>query len=102
MSINIGSYEFEGPYLSTDKLQNRSGVYAIHCKDSEQYLLIDIGESEDVKERVKNHDRKDCWTKNCKGTLTVSVLYTPNLKQEGRKEIEQELRDDYNPPCGER
>ena len=29
-----------------------------------------------------------------------SVLYTPNIQQAGRREIEQELRNQYNPPCG--
>jgi hypothetical protein len=102
MAITVGNYSFEGPYTSTDKLEDRSGVYAIHCKVEDKYYLIDIGESSEVKTRIENHDRRDCWTKNCKGTLTVSVYYTPNLQQPGRKLVEQELRKLYNPVCGER
>ena len=101
MAITVGNYSFEGPYTSTENLQDKPGVYAIHCCIDSNYYLIDVGESTTVKSRIENHDRKDCWTRNCNGTLTVSVLYTPNIQQAGRKEIEQELRKQYNPPCGE-
>ncbi|MDD5360779.1 MAG: hypothetical protein PHN88_01500 [Ignavibacteria bacterium] len=100
MSISVGNYSFEGPYTTTDSLDDKSGIYAIHCKIYDKYYLIDVGESSQVKSRVANHDRKDCWTKNCKGTLTVSVYYTPNLQQAGRRLIEQELRSLYDPICG--
>ena len=102
MSIAVGNYSFEGPYTSTDKLENKSGVYAIHCYLDGKYYLIDIGESSEVKNRVENHDRKECWGKNCKGTLTVSVYYTPGLQQQGRINVEQELRQQYDPICGKK
>lgn len=99
MSISVGKYTFEGPYTGTNNLEDRSGVYAIHCRNNN--YLLDVGESAKVKERIENHDRKDCWTRNCIGTVTVSVLYTPNHRQSGRMAIEQEIRNQYNPPCGD-
>jgi len=101
MSIRVGNYTFEGPYISTDKLEDRSGVYVIHCKQDDKYYKIDVGESATVKSRVETHDRKDCWNRNCKDTLTFSVYYTPHLQESGRKEIEREIRDQYKIPCGE-
>lgn len=101
MSITIGNYSFEGPYTTTDNLEDRSGVYAILCNANNQYRLIDVGESATVKTRVDNHDRKDCWKRNCSGTLSVAVLYTPNQQQAGRIAIEQAIRQQFNPPCGE-
>jgi len=100
MSITVGRYQFEGPYTNTASLEDRSGVYAVHCYRDERYYLVDVGESGEVKNRVDTHDRKDCWKEKCSGTLTVSVLYTPNLQQAGRREIEQEIRSQFNPPCG--
>jgi hypothetical protein len=100
MTITVGKYTFEGSYTSTDKLEDRSGVYAIHCKRDDKYYLVDVGESSEVKSRVENHDRKDCWAQNCSGTLTISVYYTPQLQQAGRMQIEHEIRNQYNPPCG--
>jgi hypothetical protein len=102
MAISIGNYSFEGPYTSTDSLEDKSGVYAIHCYVDSKYYLVDVGESATVKTRIENHDREDCWKQNCKGELTFSVLYTPNKQQVGRREIEQELRKQYNPTCGEK
>lgn len=101
MSITIGKYKFEGPYPVTASLQDRSGVYAIlDRKEGEHYDLLDVGESANVKTRIENHDRKNCWNRNKKGTLYYAVYYTPNLQQSGRMEIEQEIRSQYKPPCG--
>jgi len=100
MGITVGDYTFDGPYLSTDSIENKSGVYAIHCKKDEKYFLVDVGESAEVKSRLDSHDRKDCWQRNCQGTLTYSVYYTPNLQPSGRMEVEQKIRAQYDPPCG--
>jgi len=103
MSITIAGYSFEGPYSSTDSLEDRSGVYAILCKkDNSNYSLVDVGESATVKTRVETHERKSCWSRNCNSTLTVAVLYTPYQQQSGRVEIEQKIRSTYDLPCGDR
>ncbi len=105
MSITIGRWTFEGPYALTEtwRLEDRSGVYVVLCPTQQNcYRVIDVGESAQVKARVETHDRKDCWQRNCGVTLYVAVLYTPNLQQPGRSAIEQEIRREYSPPCGER
>jgi hypothetical protein len=106
MSINVKGYSdreysFEGPYSSPNYLSESSGVYLILCKVGDEYYPIDVGESHNVKWRIKNHERTDCWQKNCK-TQLFAVYYTPNKQQAGRKEIEQDIRNNYNFPCGER
>lgn len=100
MSITIGRYTFDGPYTSTDSLDDRSGIYAINCYRDGKYFLIDVGESATVSTRVINHDRKDCWQSNCEGTITYAVRYTPGMEEAGRMAIEQEIRTEYDPPCG--
>jgi hypothetical protein len=102
MSITVGNYTFEGPYTDTSKIQDRFGIYAIHCYREQNYCLIDVGESVKVKERIDEHERKACWKHNCSGILTFSVLYTPNLPQSGRMSIEKIIRTLYKPPCGQR
>lgn len=104
MSIMVGRYEFAGPYSSADYLEYRAGVYAILDKRAnDKYYLVDVGESATVRTRVENHDRKDCWQRNSQGSLlTVAAYYTPNIPQLGRMVIEQEIRRQFNPPCGER
>jgi len=99
MGIKVGRYTFDGPYTLTGKLEDRAGIYTIHCYRDNKYYLIDVGESATIKSRVENHDRKYCWERNCSGTLTVSAYYTPHLQQAGRMQIEQEIRKQYDPPC---
>lgn len=101
MTISVGNYTFEGPYTSTNPIEDRSGVYAVHCYRNEKYYLKDVGESATVKSRLDNHERRDCWARECQqGALRYSVRYTPNLQQQGRMEIEQEIREQFDPPCG--
>lgn len=102
MSLTVGKYELAGPFSSTDKLEDRSGVYVIVCAGNGQYQPIDCGESATVKSRVENHDRAECWKRHCSATLMVAVLYTPNLQSAGRVLIEQEIRGQYSFPCGQR
>ena len=114
MTINLKSYTFEGPFkvelvggsyqYDLAQLENKSGVYAVFKQTSDTtYKVLDIGESATVHDRIKSHDRHDQWEDNCpQDKLYVGVHYTPNKQQVGRKEIEQELRDEYNPCCGDR
>jgi len=81
-----------GVWADPAKLEPRSGVYVIWCKSGAVGSVLDIGESQDVRERVLDHDLRDCWNRNCSGTVHYSAIYTPDLHQPGRKEIEQHIR----------
>jgi hypothetical protein len=97
------SYTFEGPYTNTDSLAESSGIYLILCKNGiNNFDPIDVGESHNLKNRVETHDRSSCWSNNCNTQLFVAVLYTPHKQQPGRKEIEQDIRCNYNFPCGKK
>lgn len=102
MGFERWGYQFEGAWTNPNSLESRSGVYVIWCKSGENWTVLDVGESHDVKNRVLNHDRSDCWNRNCTGTIYYSTTYTPNLQQAGKKEIEQYIRSQTNPPCGDR
>jgi hypothetical protein len=104
MTIEISGYEFSGPFSDTSSLEDRSGVYAILTPTgNSKYKVVDVGESATVKTRVENHDRNPCWQRNAnKGGIQCAAHYTPGLHQAGRRKIEQEIRDQYKPPCGDR
>ncbi len=103
MSISIAGLSFDGPFSSVDYLNDRSGIYTILCKKNDgKYYVLDVGESKEVKSRVASHDRQPCWNTNNTGELSVAVYYTPHLQKHGRLEIEQKVRAQYNPTCGER
>ena len=101
MTVEIGGYTFSGWWNNVSTLDEKSGVYAIGCEKDGKVKVLDVGESGNVQDRVEQHDRKDCWNKNCKsGTLKYAQHLTPNKQQAGRKEIEQDIRDKVNVPCG--
>ena len=100
--ISGKEYIFEGPYASTYLIDNRSGVYAIVDRFNGKYHLLDVGESHEVKNRLDNHDRKDCWLRKKNGVIEYCVYYTPDKQQSGRKEVEQDIRNNYQNLCGER
>jgi hypothetical protein len=100
MSKNI---KRDGPYpiAQADKLKNAPGVYAIRCRSSSGDTLIDVGQSDNVRDRVMSHDRKDCWSKHChQESLKVAAIYIKDEQQ--RLKLEKEIRQRRKPLCGER
>lgn len=94
MAITIGGYIFDGPFSSPDSLQSRSGVYAI----PDWYgAVVDIGESGDLRARVENHERKECWNRQTSSRWQVAAFY---CDAPTRMRVEKELRDRHKPPCG--
>jgi hypothetical protein len=100
MSIEVGNYSFEGYYSSPTYLEDEPGLYAIFCRKYEKDVLVDIGESKNVKLRVQDNERSSCWIRNCPSSLGYAVLYTPDLDEKGRIKIVDEIKDQYNPVCG--
>jgi hypothetical protein len=101
MGITIGNFTFDGPFTSTEFLQVKSGVYAILGRNGqhENWNVVDVGESGDVKSRVVIHDRQDCWKRRGYAFLAAAAYY---CTQAERMHVETTLRRQYNPPCGER
>jgi hypothetical protein len=99
MSITIGNLNFDGPFAGSSQLQSRSGVYAILGRDTGDWIVVDIGESGDVKDRVANHDRGVQWQARGHATLNVAAYYCDEAT---RMKVEKQLRQQYNPACGDR
>lgn len=100
MTIQIGKHNFDGPHLQTTGIHAKSGVYVILGKSGgTTWSVVDVGESQSVRERVDNHDRAQCWKRRGHHELAAAVLYVP---EQQRMQIESELRVQYDPPCGER
>lgn len=100
MAIQIGKYNFDGPHRQTAGIHARSGVYVILGKSGgTNWSVVDVGESESVRDRVQNHDRQLCWKGRGHQELAAAVFYVPERQ---RMQIESELRNNFNPPCGER
>ena len=102
MSIKIGNYTFEGPFAAPAPLLNKSGVYAVLTRRSvmDPYIVVDVGESGDICDRLTNHDRSPQWSlANHGGGIHFAALY---CNERDRMQIESELRAVYSPVCGVR
>lgn len=98
MAIPIGGHNFEGPFDDVVYLRNASGVYVIlGHPEIGLPVVVDVGESGDVRARVSAHDRRSQWIRQGYRRLTVAALY---VSEHMRMPIERRLRLAYNPPCG--
>jgi hypothetical protein len=101
--IKIGKYKFDGPWpLREVDFLDRACVYVILCKKLDgKYRIIYAGETGQVGTRLSNHEKYACWDRNCYSELHVAIFLTPSEEYtpEDRREIEKEIRDQYDPAC---
>lgn len=99
MSISISNYHAEGPFGNANNVPARSGVYVILGRSStaSNWNVVDVGESQNIQERVSNHDRAPCWRGQGHAELSVAAIYAD---AKNRMLIERQLRNEFNPPCG--
>jgi len=97
--MNISDTIFEGP-LKINELKEERGVYSILCKDANgRYYVIDVGMTDNINERIAHHDREECWKRRCPNHL-IYVKYLSS--EEDCLNLEKNIRQKYNPPCGEK
>jgi hypothetical protein len=80
-------------------IPKRSGVYIVH---DEEGNVLDVGESAKVGQRISTHERRTCWRENAVGAVGIHVVWTPGKKKAGRRAVERQLRDEFDPDCGDR
>lgn len=69
--MEIGGYEFTGPLTDVTGIpRDVSGVYVVLCLvDEKPHCCLDVGASNQVGERLREHDRKPCWQENVHGEI---------------------------------
>lgn len=100
--MQIGNYNFDGPFQTVEATQDQSGVYVILADAGSHLNVVDIGESARIRTRLATHDRMDCWRRHAINGIKFAVRYMPYVQQPARMEVEQALRAQYNPHCGDR
>ncbi len=93
MSILIGKYEFDGPFETTTGLQDRQGLYAIlHCKGDE-YELIHVAESDNVKECIQ---LSQASYSSLTGSVLLAACYTERCGSRERKSMVAEIQKEFD------
>ena len=101
MGFKVGSYSFSGRYSmdEIDEIKDCPGLYAILCRRGRRHYLVDVGEADNLRAELREHDRRGIWAQNCSGSLVVTVKYTLELEESERIRMEQKIRNRHNPPC---
>lgn len=87
-------YDFVGPYsITTTSFNSVAGIYLIATSGGN---IVDIGETDNLKERIPNHERKDCWNRNS----GVNLWFHFEGDSDQRLIKEKMLRNNYSPTCG--
>lgn len=97
--INIDGYNFWAYYALEDNMKILAGVYVIF--DGQGNKFIDVGQTENLNDRPRNHERKPCWVQNCPNGIYFAAVAV--LSQDKRTLIERTIRKNHpEMPCGEK
>ena len=97
MSILIGALEFDGPCDDIDLLSDTSGIYAVLSENNGEFELVDMGESEYVRESLQEHADRQQWQDEGL-IITFAVHYTSDLSAQERREIKEALDREFSDP----
>lgn len=85
---------YDGPWsISNTTFNEVAGVYLIVDTNG---AIVDVGETENLKGRIPNHERATCWSRNG----GVNLWFHHELNQALRLIKEKHIRDKFNPVCG--
>ena len=81
---------------ATDTAFNEVGaVYIFTKQENNSYAPLYIGQTDNLKERIPNHEKWPCVRRN--GVNSICVL--SDSSQSSRLQTESDLLDKRNPPC---
>jgi hypothetical protein len=89
MAFEGWGHYFEGPFSSADDLKSIPGVYVVWCQIDAHWKIQDAGETDNVLECIRNHEREACWKKYCPGRLYYSASYL--LDRKNRQNLENTI-----------
>jgi len=92
-TAKVLGYDFVGPYSLNTLFKKVAGIYLITKSGGE---IIDVGETENLNERIPDHERGDCWNDND----GINLWFHFKNNRDQRLTKEKFLRSHYNPVCG--
>lgn len=100
-------YDVTGWFSSPYELEEQPGVYVVATQGFHVPFVLDVGESDNVRFCVLNHERRTVWRRNALGNLLYACIYTqdldsPFLSSFARQNVEQHIRSREQPMFGMR
>ena len=104
--VTISNRSFSCVPLIQADLRDVAAVYVILCvAQGGSWIVLDVGQTGELGSRIDDHDRRQCWSRNCaSGNIWVCVYPMPSdrYSRQERLNLEAEVRRQYNPLCGRR
>ena len=96
--IEVGGYEFEGPYSLDIGSVMKFGFGCVYVVLTSSNEVVDVGETEDIKARLAKHERRGCWVLN----KAAKIGFMREADVMGREKVVKEVRAQSEVPCGPR
>lgn len=98
-------YSVSGWFSSPYELEEKPGLYIIATQGFQLPFVLDVGETDNLRFRVLNHERRTFWRRNALGSILYAAIYTedgesPFLSEFHRRNIEQHIRSIEQPVFG--
>ena len=104
--VTIEGLEFKCTHIDDADFGNIAAIYVILCVSSDSKTrVLDVGETGELGDRIRNHDRKDCWETHCENNniwICVYPMPSAQFSKQDRLDVEAGIRRKYDPPCGDR
>lgn len=101
MPVNIEGYSFSGPHSIDATFKPLAGVYIIYTADYTSKKWLDVGETDNLANRISSHERRLCWKRNAED-LKINLAFLQINNEQRRLTVEAKLRKKLNPICGEK
>lgn len=92
-TVTYGGYIFNGPFSIDGSFREVAGIYLITNSNGN---IVDVGETDNLKNRIPNHERRSCWARN----NGIKLYFHHENNQEQRLAKEKLLRAKSDPACG--
>jgi hypothetical protein len=100
MAIQLEDLVYEGPYPYFTKLKKEPGIWVVlTVSGKEAYDIVDVGQSDNVRNSVMRHPHSECWQKTAISGIEFAAHYTDTLDAKERDAVVEALRLKYKPKC---
>lgn len=91
-------YPFDGPYKSPENLEPKPGIYVVWHKKGRNWIVLDVGESENLLQRCRIFDRIERWKRDIEvDGIQYGAHYMPDSSKRNRKAVESVIRNRAKP-----
>ncbi len=93
-------FAFVDPFRWVEKIEDNPRVFVVVSEFVDEYYLLDVDYSDEVRKAIQNHERRICWEKHRRGRKKFAVFYTADITAEEREKLEEKIRRECDTiPC---